>query len=113
MERNYEKCSHYIKQATEKGADMVCLPEHFAFHDKHSIRNNMTFNTSQPEALDLILDRYKMLALNNRVWLSLGCFPEVELDKNTDTMNYFNTHYIVNADGAIVSKYRKMHLFDT
>jgi predicted amidohydrolase len=76
MEANYEKCAHWVKEATEKGSNMICLPEHFAFHDKHSIRNNMTFNQSSPEELNLILDRYKELAFINRVWLSLGCFPE-------------------------------------
>jgi predicted amidohydrolase len=51
--------------------------------------------------------------LINRVWLSLGCFPEVVKNTKSGELEYYNTHYIVNDDGIVVSKYRKMHLMET
>jgi len=42
------------------------------------------------------------------VWLSLGCYPEHE----RDTGRNYLTHYIVNQEGNIVTRYRKMHMFD-
>ena len=42
------------------------------------------------------------------MWLSLGCFPET--DRKTGR-NYL-THSIINDEGHIAAKYRKMHMFD-
>ena len=55
-----------------------------------------------------LFQRYKQLALDNQVWLSLGCFPEYS--KKTG-QNYL-THSIINEEGNIAAKYRKMHMFD-
>ena len=30
-DRNYETCARLIKECADKGAQMVCLPEHFAY----------------------------------------------------------------------------------
>lgn len=35
-DHNYQKVAQYTKEATDRGADMVCLPEHFAFNDNHN-----------------------------------------------------------------------------
>ena len=47
------------------------------------------------------------------MWLSLGGYPEIKLDRITGQKKEFLTHYIVNDSGAIVEKYRKMHALDT
>ena len=36
IEGNYEKAKMYIKECSEKGAQMVCLPEHFAYMSQKS-----------------------------------------------------------------------------
>ena len=42
------------------------------------------------------------------MWLSLGGFHEANpKEKGT----YWTTHFIINAEGQIFSKYRKMHLY--
>lgn len=51
---------------------------------------------------------YKQLALENQVWLSLGGFPE---QHPTRPDKFYTTHFIINSDGMIFSKYQKMHLF--
>ncbi len=55
-----------------------------------------------------LFSRYKQLALDNHVWLSLGCFPEHDFDSG---MHYL-THSIINEEGNMAAKYRKMHMFD-
>ena len=56
-----------------------------------------------------IMQRYLKLAQANSLWLSLGGFQEY---CSTDPTRLHNCHVIVNASGEIVSKYRKVHLFD-
>jgi hypothetical protein len=52
---------------------MVCLPENFAFVGKNrSEANEIAENVKNGE----LFLRYRQLAMDNRVWLSLGGFPE-------------------------------------
>jgi predicted amidohydrolase len=47
--------------------------------------------------------------LDNQIWLSLGSFPETcEIDKR----KHYQTHFIVDQEGNIHAKYRKIHLFE-
>ena len=50
---------------------------------------------------------YRELALENQVWLSLGCFPE-----ESQSGKPFLTHSLIDDEGNVVAKYRKMHMFD-
>ena len=67
------------------------------------------------------IKRYKQLALDNRVWLALGGFPEAV--QGNEKKRYskpgitllsvvIDTCIIVNEEGSIVHTYRKMHLYD-
>lgn len=58
---------------------------------------------------ELIL-RYRQLAMDNRVWLSLGGFPE--RDEHEPNKRYCS-HIILNDEGSIVGNYRKMHVPDS
>ena len=46
--------------------------------------------------------------MKNCVWMSLGGFPE---QHPTLQNKYYSTHYIIDEEGFVRSKYRKMHLF--
>jgi predicted amidohydrolase len=48
------------------------------------------------------------LPRNEEVWLSLGGFHE----RVAGNSKIANTHVIVDAQGAVVETYRKLHLFD-
>ena len=55
---------------------MVCLPEHFAYMNPDTLQGKeYGFRDINNE----IFARYKQLALDHQVWLSLGCFPEHDL----------------------------------
>jgi len=65
VQRNLEKCAQLIEECAEKGAQMVCLPEHFAFMSDETVKSGgkkYEFN----ELLDRKLFRaYCQLALDN------------------------------------------------
>ena len=52
------------------------------------------------------------------MWLSLGGFPELtdgdppKIYSNHLFLNLIDTHILINHEGNIVSRYRKLHLFD-
>ena len=37
VEKNFETCSKLIEECAEKGAQMVCLPEHFAYMSENTM----------------------------------------------------------------------------
>ena len=56
-----------------------------------------------------LFNKYRQLALDHQVWLSLGSFPENSASEPNKT---YATHVIVNEEGNIAATYRKLHMFD-
>jgi deaminated glutathione amidase len=115
MDANFKKNKHLIEICAQRGAKLVCIPENFHYMPR-------TYEESIKAAEPLngpILKKYKQLALDNRVWLSLGGFAE-RCDHNPAkryskySMNNItlDTHLIINEEGNIVQEYRKLHLYD-
>lgn len=102
IEENFENVRHKIQICSERGAQLICLPENFACHGNDEERMALAKNRKW-------FHEYRQLALDNQVWLSLGSFPERSPD---DPTRHYQTHYIINNEGNQVAKYRKMHLFD-
>ena len=72
IEANFEKLRVYIGECAMRGARMVCLPENFAFMGATSEETNL-----MKEPLEgPLIQRYRELAIQNNVWLSLGGFQE-------------------------------------
>ncbi|GMH10504.1 hypothetical protein Nepgr_012345 [Nepenthes gracilis] len=101
---NFATCSRLVKEATAAGAKLLSFPENFSYvgaEDGDSLKI--------AEALDgPIMKQYCSLARESNIWLSLGGFQE----KGSDDSHLCNTHVIVDDNGNIRSKYRKIHLFD-
>lgn len=55
-----------------RGAKLICLPENFHFMGRHYADG---IEIAEPLS-GPIIKKYKQLALDNRVWISLGGFPE-------------------------------------
>ena len=89
-----------IEEAASKGAQLVCLPEHFLYIGIHPYP---IFNLDSPEVLAL-----RDAARDNDLYLLAGSIPEtVEGDKR-----HHNTSILFGTDGDEVVRYRKIHLFD-
>ncbi|EFA75682.1 nitrilase 1 [Heterostelium album PN500] len=106
-EKNFEVCKSLVEAAVEKQAKILCLPENFAFcsggvHQFESRDNAELINGET-------ISKYRALAAQNKIWLSLGGFHE---KIENDPEHIYNTHLIIDDNGEIRQTYHKMHLFD-
>jgi predicted amidohydrolase len=91
------------KIAAEEKADLIVLPEYYAFlgSDPQAARDSAE---TPPEG-----DAYRtMSALAARLKVTIHAGSIVEKDGN----GFFNTTYVFGPDGAEIARYRKIHLFD-
>lgn len=101
---NYTVVEKLAIESRERGCSMLFLPENFSF---------MGVDQSQSVGIASALDgevmgRYRTLAKDLGLWLSLGGFQEA-----TDPPGrMFNTHCLVDPQGSLRAVYRKMHLFN-
>lgn len=105
-EANYAAANDLVRRATSVGAKMIFLPECFDF-----IGNSKQESIEAAESLEgPTLSRYRELAKNLKIWLSLGGMHR----KNTDASvnKIFNAHIILDDQGEIRSIYHKTHLFN-
>ncbi|PNH11452.1 Nitrilase 1, partial [Tetrabaena socialis] len=101
---NFDTCARLAQDAVQAGCRMIFLPECFSFIGESP---SETLAAAQP--LDgPLMTRYRDLARSLGLWLSLGGFQEV----GPDPTHIFNTHVVVDDTGALVARYRKIHLFD-
>ena len=90
-------------EASSAQAKMLFLPENF-----HFFRSPSSISPEYEYLDGKIINNYKELAQKTNLWLSLGGFQE----KIPSSSKIYNTHIIINNFGEIISKYRKLHLFD-
>jgi deaminated glutathione amidase len=111
VEENLKRCEALVLAAADQGADWVGLPENFAYlgssrDHKLGIAEPLDAATAGP-----ILDAMQKLALQAKVFLLLGGFPE-QVNATDGTVRIGNTSVLLGADGRILARYRKIHLFD-
>ena len=101
---NFAACSKLVEEACAKSAQIVFFPECFSFIGAAA-------GEAQAVAEPLsgpILARYRELAKQHSVWLSLGGFQE----RVDGEERIYNTHVVIDGGGEIRATYRKIHLFD-
>jgi predicted amidohydrolase len=112
---NLARADALVREAAASGAALVGLPENFAYlgtdrDHKVAIAEDIGGGS---EGLDKpdgpILGRMRQLAKDTRVWLLLGGFPERIAE---DPGRIGNTSVLLDPEGAVSARYRKMHLFD-
>lgn len=107
VEDNFNAVKHACESAkSQHQATMLFLPENFAFMSAHK---GEAQHIAQPLDGPLIA-RYRALAKEHSLWLSLGGFQEASADD--DEPRIYNTHLIVDSAGEIKAAYRKLHLYD-
>ncbi len=103
VDRNLEACDRLARAAVSQGAQVLVLPECFAFlgrGDADLVR--------MMEPLDgPLFQRFAGLAASHGLQICFGGFPE-----RHDDAHAYNAHVVVGEDGAVIAKYRKIHLFD-
>jgi len=100
---NLAAASALVGEAAERGAELVGLPENFAF-----LRREGTVVPCAQGLDGEIVGTLRALARRHRIWIVGGSFPEAL----ADDARIANTSVLVSADGEVVAVYRKIHLFD-
>ncbi|HVP31980.1 MAG TPA: carbon-nitrogen hydrolase family protein [Myxococcota bacterium] len=103
LRANLAAASSLVTEAAARGAELVGLPENFAFLRREGV--------AVPCAQDLegeIVGTLRELARELGVWLVGGSFPEAIPGES----RIGNTSVLVSAAGDVVAVYRKIHLFD-
>jgi predicted amidohydrolase len=102
--QNLDNCERLVERAKTRGAELVLLPENFAFFgpetQKRAIAETLADGTI-PSAL-------RRMAREHRVCVVGGGFPE----RSADPDRPHNTLLVVSDDGRDLATYRKIHLFD-
>lgn len=100
-EENLKVIEEKVVEAFQNGASLVSLPE------------NMNIITMDPKenVMEEIPGRTTnllcKLAKDMNIWIHGGSIKE-----NSGTEKGYNTTVMINPDGKIIAKYRKLHLFD-
>jgi len=110
VDANLARIEALVAQAVKRGAELVVLPENFAFmgseEDKRSIAEAVRADPSEQDGP--ILRGVRNVARAHRVHVIAGGFPETSDDRERP----FNTSALVDPAGSVVASYRKIHLFD-
>ncbi|NXS11473.1 NIT1 amidase, partial [Neodrepanis coruscans] len=106
-EHNWAQCSGLVREAAQRGARLVFLPEGFDFIGTGP---EQSLRLAEPLHGDTV-GRYRQLARECEVWLSLGGFHERGPDWDS-TGRIYNCHILLDSSGDVVATYRKTHLCD-
>jgi len=104
VEENIAAVAAAVGQAAREGARYVQTPEmtNIVERDRERLRAAI-----RPEADDPALARFRTLAARHRLTLHIG---SLALDAGGGRIA--NRGFVIGADGAIVARYDKIHLFD-
>ncbi len=102
-EENLDTAFRLVEAAAQRGADAVLLPESFHVRGPNELR----FETSEPIPGPLS-ERFAAAAERLGVTVLAGSYNEAS--HRPDRL--FNTSLLFGPDGALLAKYRKIHLFD-
>lgn len=91
-----------IPQALRRSPDVIALPEMFLLRGASGQMQPLA-RTASPIILSWLQD----LAVKHRTAVLAGSLPEPAPEKK-----YYNTSYFIDEKGRVLSRYRKMHLFD-
>lgn len=110
-----------VQNSSQKPVDIVVLPEVWnspygtSFFPVYAEKIPSIFETSSSD-LNPSVHKLCSLAKSLDVWVVGGSIPECEdimIEGQTDVKRLlFNTCVIINNEGTIVGKHRKIHLFD-
>jgi len=101
---NLERCRELCRRARARGAELVLLPENFAFFGPETDKREL----AEPLEQSRIVGALREMARENAVTVVGGGFPEL----SADPARPHNTLVVVAPDGSLVASYRKLHLFD-
>jgi predicted amidohydrolase len=108
--RNLEQCAEWVDRAASAGAELIVLPENFAFFGKDEQRRGISepILGGPPGAERPIQQALSGSARRHGVTLVGGGMPTA----SGDPRRPHNTGVVFDPSGALVTTYHKLHLFD-
>lgn len=101
---NLETCRRMVGRAARRGAELVLLPENFAFFGPEAGKRAAAESLAAGPIANALAD----MAREHGVYVAGGGFPE----RSADPDRPHNTLLVVGPDGSQLASYRKIHLFD-
>ncbi len=101
---NLGETERLIREAGDCGAELVCLPEGFAYLGPERKRAHVAESLFQGPISQCIATLCRQLS----IWILAGGLPEI----SADPARPFNSSVVFNPHGEVSAVYRKMHLFD-
>ena len=105
VEQNLGRAGAWIARAAELGAELVALPENFAYMREEGGGRSPVAEGPEGPIVGFLRDQAK----RHGVLLAGGTFPEEIPD---DPERVYNTAVLCAPDGELLASYRKIHLFD-
>jgi deaminated glutathione amidase len=104
---NLARVRHWVAEAAAAGAELVTLPENFAFMGEEAQKRELAERVDAASK-GPILAALSESAVKHGVWIVGGGMAE----RSDDPARPFNTSVLVDPRGDVVAAYRKVHLFD-
>jgi N-carbamoylputrescine amidase len=105
IDKNLEKAESLIRRAQEDGAQIVLIQELFAAPYFCKDQDPKYFSLAEPVDDSRVIRKMQGLAKELEVVLPVSFFEKAN-------RAYFNSLVVIDADGSIVSHYRKSHIPD-
>src|SRR5688500_1356723 len=105
---NLRTCARGVAEAARRGAQLVVLPENFAFVGMGETEKLELAETLDPARPGPILAALIEAAVKHGIWVIGGGMPEASAVAG----KVYNSCVTVAPDGRIAAVYRKVHLFD-
>jgi predicted amidohydrolase len=111
---NLALCRQRAAEAADRGAALLVLPENFAFLGAAEGDRLAVAEALDPAAPGPILSALADMATRHGLWIVGGGMPEMIPPPRPDELaaKTYNTCVVVDPQGALVARYRKIHLFD-
>jgi predicted amidohydrolase len=108
VRENLATCARLCAEARQRGAQLVVLPENFAFVGNHEQDKFAVAEEIDPAKPGPIVARLGEIARQEGLWVIAGGMPE----RSTQEGKVHNTLVALSPEGQVVARYRKVHLFD-
>lgn len=105
-EINLKKIINYIAKAAENNATLVAFPEFMMFYTNSSQSSKQLANLAETITGNFITSIAKCAKENHMD--VVGSFYE----KSTKKDRVYDTSFIIDKSGKVISRYRKIHLYD-
>ncbi len=101
LQKNLRKIDEMIEKAVMNGAVFISLPENM--HQMNNGIDEMVIEDIPGYTISFMSE----IAIKHKIWIHCGSIKEYNEHGKT-----FNTTVILDPQGEVVGKYRKLHLFD-